>query len=88
LWGWVVVATLFYQVGNWQVEGMLGRGGTSAVAVSIQNSLLGDGCESSFDRLNLDLMFKTKLAFLHGNSKGEEHIFNVAGRDANAAVIF
>jgi hypothetical protein len=58
---------------------MLGRGGMSRVAISVQNILLGDGSESSYDRLNLDLTSKAKLAFLQGNSKGEEHVFNVAG---------
>jgi hypothetical protein len=33
---------------------------------------LGDGSESEFDRLNLDLMSFTVLAFPHGDSKGEE----------------
>ncbi len=55
--------------------------------ISVQNILLGDGSESSFDRLNLDLASKAKLAFPHGNSKGEEHVFNVVGREANTAVI-
>jgi hypothetical protein len=78
---------IFFQAGNRQVEGMLGRGGASGVAISVQNILLGDGSEISFDRLNLDPTSKAKLAFPHGNSKGEEHVFNDAGREANAVVI-
>jgi len=35
---------------------------------------LGDGSEREFDRLNLDFMSFTVLAFLHGNSKGEESV--------------
>jgi hypothetical protein len=35
---------------------------------------LGDGSESEFDRLNLDLMSFTVLAFPHGDSKGEESV--------------
>jgi hypothetical protein len=58
---------------------MLGRGGASGVAISVQNILLGDGSDSSFDRLNLDLTSKAKLAFPRVNSKGEEHVFNVVG---------
>jgi hypothetical protein len=42
--------------------------------MSIQNILLGDGSERKFDRLNLDLMSLTVLAFPHGNSKGEESV--------------
>jgi len=40
--------------------------------MSVQNILLGDGSEREFDRLNLDLMSLTVLAFPHGDSKGEE----------------
>ncbi len=35
---------------------------------------MGDGSESKFDRLNLDLMSFTVLAFPHGDSKGEEAV--------------
>ena len=42
--------------------------------MSVQNILLGDGSECKFDRLNLDLMSLTILAFPHGNSKGEESV--------------
>ncbi len=40
----------------------------------VQNILLGDGSEREFDRLNLDLMSLTVLAFPHGDSKGEESV--------------
>ena len=46
---------------------------------------LGDGSEREFDRLNLDLMSLTVLAFPHGDSKCEELVredvrhFNFAG---------
>jgi hypothetical protein len=36
--------------------------------------LLGDGSVSKFDKLNLDLMSFTVLAFPHGDSKGEESV--------------
>jgi len=36
--------------------------------------LLGDSLEREFDRLNLDLMSLTVLAFPHGDSKGEESV--------------
>jgi len=42
--------------------------------ISIQNILLGDGSERKFDRLNLDFMSLTVLAFSHGDSKGEESV--------------
>jgi hypothetical protein len=42
--------------------------------MSVQNILLGDGSEGEFDRLNLDLMSFTVLAFPHGDSKGEESV--------------
>ena len=42
--------------------------------MSVQNILLGDGSECEFDRLNLDLMSLTVLAFPHGDSKGEESV--------------
>ena len=42
--------------------------------MSVQNILLGDGSEREFDRLNLDLMSLTVLAFPHGDSKGEESV--------------
>ncbi len=42
--------------------------------MSVQNILLGDGSEGEFDRLNLDLMSFTELAFPHGDSKGEESV--------------
>jgi hypothetical protein len=35
---------------------------------------LGNGSEREFDRLNLDLMSLTVLAFPHGDSKGEESV--------------
>jgi hypothetical protein len=63
------------------------REGASGVAISAQNILLGDGSESSFNRLSLDLTSKAKLAFPHGNSKSEEHVFNVVGREAYTVVI-
>jgi hypothetical protein len=66
---------------------MLGWGGASGVDMSIQNILLGDSSESSFNRLNLDLTSETKLAILHGNSKGKEHVFNVVEWKAYALVI-
>ena len=44
------------------------------VGISVQNILLGDGSEHEFDRLNLDFMPFTVLAFPHGNSKGEESV--------------
>ena len=53
---------------------MLGGRGTSWVGISVQNILLGDGSEREFDRLNLDFMSFTVLAFPHGNSKGEESV--------------
>jgi hypothetical protein len=46
----------------------------SWVGISVQNILLGDGSESEFDQLNLDLMSLTVLAFPHGDSKGEESV--------------
>jgi hypothetical protein len=49
--------------------------------MSIQNILLGDGLERDRDRLNLDSTSKAILAFPHGNSKGEEYVFNVVGRE-------
>jgi hypothetical protein len=51
------------------------------VTMSVQNILLGNGSERDFDRLNLDLTSEATLAFPHGNSKGEEHVFNVVGRE-------
>ena len=51
---------------------MLGGRGTSWVGISVQNILLGGGSEREFNRLNLDFMSVTVLAFPHGNSKGEE----------------
>jgi len=47
--------------------------------MSVQNILLGNGLERNFDRLNLDSTSEAMLAFLHGNSKCEEHVFNVVG---------
>ncbi len=49
--------------------------------MSVQNILLGNGSERDFDRLNLDLTSEAILAFPHGNSKREEHVFNVVGRE-------
>ena len=49
--------------------------------MSVQNILLGNGSERDFNRLNLDSTSKAILPFLHGNSKGEEHVFNVVGRE-------
>ena len=54
---------------------MLCWGGLLWVLMSVQNVFLGDGAESYFDLLNLDLMANAVLAFLHGNIKGEEHVF-------------
>ncbi len=65
---------------------MLGWGGAPGVTMSIQNILLGDGLERNQDRLNLDLTSEAILAFLHGNSKGEEHAFNVVGREVCVCV--
>ena len=42
--------------------------------MSIQNILLGNSLEHKFDRLNLDLMSLTILAFAHSDSKGEESV--------------
>jgi hypothetical protein len=53
---------------------MLGGRGPLWVGTSIQNKLLGDKPECSCDSLNLDFMSITILAFLHGNSKGEESV--------------
>jgi len=61
-------------MGDGEVEGLLGGRGASWVGISIQNILLGNGSECEFDRLNLDRMSLTILAFLHGNSKGEESV--------------
>jgi len=49
--------------------------------VSVQNILLGNVSECDFNRLNLDSTSEAILAFPHGNSKCEEHIFNVVGRE-------
>ena len=49
--------------------------------MSIQNILLGNGSECGFDRLNLDSTSEAILALPHGNSKREEHIFNVVRRE-------
>ena len=61
-------------MGDGEVEGLLGGRGASWVGISIQNILLGNGSECEFDRLNLDRMSLTILAFLHGDSKGEESV--------------
>jgi hypothetical protein len=53
---------------------MLGGQGASWVGMSIQNKLLGDKSERACNRLNLDLMSATVLAFPHGNSKSEEPV--------------
>ena len=53
---------------------MLSLGGSLWVVMSVQSVLLGDGAESFGHQLNLDLMSEAVLAFLHGNSKGKEHI--------------
>ncbi len=53
---------------------MLGGQGPSWVGMSVQNKLLGDKPECSCDCLNLDFMSVTILAFMHGNSKGEESV--------------
>ncbi len=60
---------------------MLGWGRAPGVTMSVQNIILGDDLERDRDRLNSDLTSKAILAFLHGNSKGEEHVFNVVGRE-------
>ena len=59
-------------MGDGEVEGLLGGRGALWVGMSVQNILLGDGSEHKFNRLNLDLMSLTVLAFPHGNSKGEK----------------
>ena len=51
---------------------MLGGLCTSGFQMSDKNELLGDESEGCCDRLNLDLISETLLAFPHGNSKGEE----------------
>ncbi len=45
--------------------------------MSVQNIFLGNGLEHNQDRLNLDLISEAILAFLHGYSKREEHVFNI-----------
>ncbi len=71
-------------MGDGEVGGLLGGRGASLVGMSVQNILLGDGSEREFDRLNLDLMSLTVLAFLHGDSKGEESV-REDGRHLNFA---
>ena len=72
-------------MGDGKVKGLLGGRGASWIGMSVQNILLGDGSEREFDRLNLDLMSLTVLAFPHGDSKCEELVredvrhFNFAG---------
>ena len=61
-------------MGDGEVEGLLGGRSESWVGMSVQNILLGDGSEREFDRLNLDLMSLTILAFPHGDSKGKESV--------------
>ncbi len=53
---------------------MLGGQGASWVGMSVQNKLLVEKPECSWDCLNLDFMSVTILAFPHGNSKGEESV--------------
>ena len=60
---------------------MLGWGRTPGVAMSVQNILLGNGSEHNLNRLNLDSTSEAILAFPRSNSKGEEHVFNVVGRE-------
>ena len=47
----------------------------------------GNGSESFFDRLNLELTSEAILAFPHGNSKCEEHVFGVGGGLPGAACL-
>jgi hypothetical protein len=60
---------------------MLGWGCMPGFTMSIQNIILGNCLERDRVRLNLDSTFEAVLAFPHGNSKGEEHVFNVARRE-------
>ena len=60
---------------------MLGWGCMPWVTMSVQNIFLGNGSERDLNRLNLDLTSEAMLTFPHGNSKGEEHVFNVVGRE-------
>ena len=57
----------------------MGRGLAPGVTMSVKNILLGNSLERDLDRLNLGSTSKAILAFPHGNSKGEEHVFNVVG---------
>ena len=67
---------------------MLGWGGSPGVGVSVQSILLGNGSESVFDRLNLDLALSTVLAFPHGDSKCDEHCLCVGrGRPVAADLV-
>ena len=43
--------------------------------------------ERNLIRLNLDSISKTILSFSHGNIKGEEHVFNVVGREVGTLLI-
>ncbi len=55
--------------------------------MSIQNILLGDTLEHNSNRLNLDLTSEPVLSFLHGNSKGEEHVVDVGRGQVGSAII-
>ena len=54
---------------------------------SIQNVLLGNGMESFLNRLNLEPTPKAVLAFLHGNSKGEKHVFDVTRGERRSTAV-
>ena len=49
--------------------------------MSVKNIFLGNGSERDLNRLNLDSTSEAMLTFPHGNSKGEEHVFNIVGRE-------
>ena len=87
LGGGVFVIKAFQNAGDGQVEGVLGRRRSSGVGMSIQNIFLGNTLERDSNRLNLDLTSEPVLAFLHGNSKGEEHISEVGLGQVGSTII-
>jgi len=70
----ILITIFLLQTGNGEVQGLLDGRCASWVGMSVQNILLGDGSEREFNRLNLDFMSLTILAFPHGDSKGEESV--------------
>ena len=46
---WVLIVEFFEQMCYWEVERMLGWGGSAGVVMSVQNVFLGDGTESLGD---------------------------------------